>query len=82
MRAHSYWHGMGVAGLALGLLLIVPGCGGGPHRLETGYEYQPLNSTPVERRAFYADPHSIEARRAEQSRQQRRSPTSPFPGGS
>lgn len=40
------------------------------HRLETGYEYQPLNSSSVERRAFYADPYSLEARRAEAERQQ------------
>ena len=41
------------------------------HTLETGYQYQPLNSTSVQRRAFYADPYSIEARRAEAERQQR-----------
>lgn len=41
------------------------------HTLETGYQYEPLNSTSVQRRAFYADPYSIEARRAEAERQQR-----------
>ena len=40
------------------------------HSLETGYQYQPLNSTNLQRRAFYADPYSIVARRAQAERQQ------------
>ncbi len=50
------------------------------HTLETGYKYQPLNSTTVERRAFYADPYSIEARRAEAERQQRARDSATLPG--
>jgi hypothetical protein len=50
------------------------------HTLETGYQYQPLNSTSVQRRAFYADPYSIEARRAEAERQQRARDMGTLPG--
>ena len=35
------------------------------NKLESGYAYRPLNSSTVERRAFYADPYSLDARRAE-----------------
>ena len=52
--------------LAAGLL---GGCGGA-NQLETGYRYQPLTSTSVERRAFYADSFSLEAMRAEAEAQQ------------
>jgi hypothetical protein len=61
--------------LASGLLA---GCSNKPRELETGYRYEPLNSTTVQRRAFYADPYSIEARRAEMERQQRMEGTSGF----
>ena len=58
---------------ASGLVWLGPaGCGSKPRTLETGYRYQPLNSTTVQRRAFYADPYSLEARRAEMERQERR----------
>ena len=50
-------------GLTLIVLLSVVGCGA--QELESGYAYRPLNSSTVERRAFYADPYSLEARRAE-----------------
>ena len=33
--------------------------------LETGYDYRRLNSTEVQRRAFYADAYSLEAIRAQ-----------------
>ena len=55
--------------LCAGLLPL--GCKSKPKTLETGYRYDPLNSTTVQRRAFYADPYSVEARRAEMERQQR-----------
>ena len=72
------------AAAALALAVVVgatalAGCGSSQHRLETGYEYQPLNSTSIERRAYYADPYSIEARQAEAERRQKRSPNNPFP---
>lgn len=35
------------------------------NQLETGYRYTPLGSTESQRRAFYADPFSADARRAE-----------------
>ena len=52
------------------LLVVLPGLvlGCGSQQLETGYRYRPLNSTTVERRAFYADPYSLEARQAEAER--------------
>lgn len=42
-----------------GLLLL--GSAGCANRLETGYEPNRLNSTPAQRRAFYAAPFSPEA---------------------
>ena len=45
--------------------LILAGCGT-TGVLETGYDYRSLNSTEVERRAFYADAYSLEAIRAQQ----------------
>ena len=48
---------------ATGFVLAVAGCS--THELESGYAYRPLNSSTVERRAFYADPYSLDARRAE-----------------
>lgn len=56
----------------VGATFALGGCGDS-NRLETGYRYQPLGSTSVERRAFYADPFSEEAMRGEaQSDQLRR----------
>ena len=63
-------HGLSLSGLLLtaALAACVTGCGAGSGgRLETGYRYRPLNSTTVERRAFYSDPYSVEARMAEVS---------------
>ena len=65
-----------LAGLGI---LIVSGCGAS-NELETGYAFQPLNSTAVERRAFYADPYSLEARKAESERREASRPT-PFGAG-
>lgn len=71
------WCKASLRSLLLPALIIAAGHLGGcslfrpDHTLETGYQYQPLNSTSVQRRAFYADPYSIEARRAESERQQR-----------
>lgn len=71
--------------LTVALLLsggFVSGCG--ERTLETGYQYRPLSSTEVQRRAFYADPYSIEAQRAAAERRSGsgtdRRPTS-LPGG-
>lgn len=64
---------VGAAGLALA------GCSRN-HTLETGYQYQPLNSSSIERRAFYADPYSIEARRAQAQRQRRAREAGNLPG--
>lgn len=50
--------------LALAALTIV-GCGS--NKLETGYVYTPLGSTPSQRRAYYAGPFSAEAREAMRS---------------
>ena len=52
-----------LAACCLAVLVATLGCGG-PNRLETGYVYTPLNTSPVEQRAFYADPYSGEAQRA------------------
>ena len=63
--AHTLSRGLALGG-ALVALHVATGCGtGSGGRLETGYRYRPLNSTVVERRAFYADPYSVEARMAE-----------------
>lgn len=43
-------------------LLACAGCGSS--KLETGYAYTPLTSTPTQRRAYYAGPFSPEARDA------------------
>lgn len=51
--------------IVLALVMLVGAAGCADRRLETGYGYRPLNSSPIERRAFYADPYSIEARQAE-----------------
>jgi hypothetical protein len=50
-------------------LLVVPlvGCGYEPNRLSTGYRYRPLNASELDRRAFYADRYSFEAREAQMS---------------
>lgn len=50
----------GVVGVALSLA----GCSDA-NRLETGYRYQRLGSTQIERRAYYADRFSEEAIRGE-----------------
>jgi hypothetical protein len=59
------------------LVMLLGGAGCADHRLETGYRYRPLNSSAIERRAFYADPYSIEARQAEA---EQREGFSPGPG--
>lgn len=64
--------------LALGMLLGVGGCA--DRRLETGYRYRPLSSSALERRAFYADPYSIEAGRAEAERGEGWSPAGALEG--
>ena len=71
---------VGVLGTLATLLAspLLAGCSDKPRQLETGYRYEPLNSTSVQRRAFYADPYSIEARRAEMERQQRMEGTTGF----
>ena len=77
------WRGRrGLLGLLLLWLCASPLIGGcflfkRSHSLETGYQYQPLNSTNIQRRAFYADPYSIEARRAQAERQQQADEQSP-----
>ncbi len=48
--------------LALAVLLATVGCSS--NKLETGYAYTPLGSTPSQRRAYYAGPFSPEAREA------------------
>ena len=48
------------------IALALIGCGGA-NRLETGYAYRPLGSNVDERRAFYANRFSAEARRAAQA---------------
>ena len=50
--------------LAAIALLTCAGCGS--NKLETGYAYTPLSSTPTQRRAYYAGPFSPEARDAAQ----------------
>ena len=45
--------------LLLGLTALL-GCAG-PSKTETGYNYRPLNSSELERRAFYLDTYSLEA---------------------
>jgi hypothetical protein len=68
--------------LLLGAAAVAPGCSlfRPDHTLETGYQYQPLNTSVVQRRAFYADPYSVEARRAEAERQQRARDMGALPG--
>lgn len=77
-RATRRLAGGALAYAAIVVALLAGGCGSKTHTLESGYVYEPLNSTSVERRAFYADPYSIEARRAEAERQQRASEGSPL----
>ena len=55
-----------LAALAVLPSLALTGCRGGT--LESGYAYRPLDSTTVERRGFYADAYSLDARRAESER--------------
>jgi hypothetical protein len=43
-------------------MLTTVGCGS--NKLETGYAYTPLGSTPTQRRAYYAGPFTPEAREA------------------
>lgn len=53
------------AGILVAFVTIAgPGCSPS-NQLETGYRYTPLSSTESQRRAFYADPYSADARRAE-----------------
>lgn len=59
-------HGLSLLAALAGAALVLAGCSAGSGgRLETGYRYRPLNSTSVERRAFYSDPYSVEARLAD-----------------
>lgn len=67
-----------IAPLALVGLLGIAGCA--EHRLETGYRYRPLNSSAIERRAFYADPYSMEAQQAEAQRSEGWSPAQGLQG--
>ena len=60
--------------LASFALIWVSGLGCSNYELETGYRYRPLNSSTIERRAFYADPYSIEAQQAQQLQEQEWSP--------
>ena len=53
-----------VTACTLLLALVAPLAGCGSRKLETGYQYTPLGSTPVQRRAYYAGPFSPEAREA------------------
>ena len=65
----------------IGLIGAASLAGCGEQRLESGYAYRPLNSSLVERRAFYVDPYSLEARRAEAEAGPDRSPAGGRPGG-
>ena len=50
--------------LALLALAGASSIGCSSNKLETGYVYTPLGSTPSQRRAYYAGPFSPEAREA------------------
>jgi hypothetical protein len=56
-----------IAAVASTLLLVSLGSGGcGQNKLETGYAYTPLGqSTSTQRRAYFANPFSPEARAAQ-----------------
>jgi hypothetical protein len=56
--------------IILALVCLAPlGGGCGSRKLETGYQYTPLDATPVQRRAYYAGAFSPEARDAMMSRE-------------
>ena len=56
-----------VLSAVLSVGFFVNGCG---MELETGYNYRPLNATPVQRRGYYASPYSQEKAAAEQETKQ------------
>lgn len=75
--------------LARGAILLVAGAGSvlvvgggckGANRLETGYEIRPLNASPTEIRAFYAERFTPEARAAALERDQELERRRPTPG--
>ncbi len=51
--------------LAIALCGLLVGCTSNGGRLETGYRYRPIGATTFERRAFYTDRFSVEARQAD-----------------
>lgn len=53
-----------ILSLALLALATASSTGCSSNKLETGYVYTPLGSTPTQRRAYYAGPFSPEAREA------------------
>jgi hypothetical protein len=53
-----------ILSLALLSLAAALSTGCSSNKLETGYVYTPLGSTPSQRRAYYAGPFSPEAREA------------------
>lgn len=59
--------GFGCTRVAAGVVLVgvMGGCG---MKLETGYEYRPLNATVAQRRAYYASPFSPEKSAADQEK--------------
>lgn len=56
-----------VAVLSVAGIVLIAGLSGGCRKssvLATGYEYTPLRSSPVQRKAYYAGPFTPEARAA------------------
>ena len=54
------------------MIFALNGCGG--MKLETGYQYRPLNASGTQRRAYYASPFSPEKAAAEQEERQGKKP--------
>ncbi|MBC7783117.1 MAG: hypothetical protein H7144_04695 [Burkholderiales bacterium] len=65
--------------LTLSLTLIIL-CGCSNKTLETGYTYTPLGDSSTQRRGYYADPFSPEARAAQQDRTTDYEGRRPVPG--
>lgn len=62
------------------LLAIMGGAWGCSSSLETGYVPRKLGATDTERRGYYADPYSPEARAAQQDHQAQTGLRRPTPG--
>lgn len=79
--ARSAWIRHGAIGLTVvaGLAAAGGGCSRS-NKLETGYEIRPLNASPTEIRAFYAERFTPEARAAALEREQELERRRPRPG--